>query len=278
MRYHGRVMSRRLVALVAAFILPIAIAYGFYEFSRELAPPGLRADHPQILSFIPWCLPLAFLMSWIAGKGPQGHAWSGLLGALVGGVVGFVYFWALLITTNGMFLLYPFSVVAAWTLGASFALMIAWTPRQPLGWALDLAAVVAIVGLLRWQIGIEMQPKPVLTVLWRPGTTQQEGMNERDRLFMIRTVNGKDYPPGVFQFSAVSAGPEGLHFEDVPGIDTTGIAIVFSPRATETQRADILKSALSSPLVARAAWAPPGLYEREQARVSKHADMVKPGY
>jgi hypothetical protein len=270
-------MSRRLLALLAAFVLPIAIAYGFYEFSREIAPPALRADNPQILTFIPWCLPLAFLVSWIAGKGPQGHAWSGLFGALVGGVVGFVYFWALLITTNGMFLAYPFSVVAAWTLGASLALMLAWTPKHPLAWALDAATVVAIFALVRWQIGSELQPKPVLAVLWRPGTTQQEGMNERDRLFMIRTVNGKDYPPGVFQFSAVSAGPEGLHFEDVPGIDTTGIAIVFSPRATETQRAEVLASALSSPLVARAAWAPPGAYEKEQARLAADAGIRTEG-
>ena len=259
-------MSRRLVALLAAFVLPIAVAYGFYEFTRELAPPGVIKDDPQILSFIPWCIPLAFLVSWIAGKGPRGHAWSGLLGALVGGVVGFVYFWALLITTNGMFLYYPFSVVAAWTLGASFALMIAWTPQQPAAYAIDVATLLAIFGLLRWQVGIELQPKPVLAVLWRPGTSQQDGVNESDRLFMIPTVNGKDYAPGVFQFSALSAGPEGIHFEDVPGVETTGVAIVFTPRATETQRAEIVKSALSSPLAVRVSWAPAGAYETAYAK------------
>ena len=260
-------MSRRFIALIAAFVLPIALAYGFFEFSREIAPPGLRVDDPQLLSFIPWCLPLAFLCSWIASRGWAGaHAWSGLVGAIIGGMVGFVYFWALLITTNGMFLAYPFSVVGAWTLGASLALMLAWTPRKPMAWVLDAATVVAMFGLLRWQIGIELQPKPVLAVLWRPGTTQQEGMNEKERLFMIPAVNGKDFAPGVFRFSDVCAGPEGIHFEHVDGIETTGIAIVFSPHATEAQRADMLKAALSSPVTARASWAPPGAYEEAYNR------------
>ena len=116
------------------------------------------------------------------------------------------------------------------------------------------------------QVGIELQPKPVLAVLWRPGTTQQESVKEQDRLFMISTVNGKDFAPGVFQFAEVSAGPEGVHFERVEGTETTGVAVVFSPRATETQRAEILQSALSSPLVARAAWAAPGVYEEAYAR------------
>ena len=255
-------MSRRLVALFAALVLPLVLAYGFFEFTRGI----VHVDDPQLLAFAPWSVPLAFLCSWIASKGPKdAHAWNGLLGAFVGGVVGFVYFWALLITTNGMFLGFPFSVVAAWTLGASLALMLAWTPRLPVAWLVDVATVAALCALVIWQVSIELKPKPVLAVLFRPGTTSAELAQERDRLFLIDTVRGKDFPPGVFQFGEASAGPEGIRLRKGAEVDTAGVAVVFSPHSTQTQRDEVVRSALSSSLVARIAWAAPGAYEAAQA-------------
>lgn len=265
-------MQRRLVALFAAFFLPLLLAYGFYEFARSINVPALRANDPELLAFAPWSLPLAFLLSYVAGKGPQGHAWSGLFGALVGGVIGFVYFWALLITTNGMFLGFPFSVVGAWTIGASLALMLAWTPAKPVAWVLDAASVAAIFSLLRWQIGIEMQPKPVLAVLYKPGTTQEQQMKEQERLFMISSVNGKDFAPGVLRIEQAAAGPDGVHLFTIAQLDTMGVSIVFSPHASSEQREEIVRAALTSPLVARVAWAPPGQFEREyEASATEYA-------
>ena len=86
------------------------------------------------------------------------------------------------------------------------------------------------------------------------------------RLFLIDTVRGKDFPPGVFLIGDASADPAGIHFEQVEGVDTSGVTIVFSPRASSQQREDVVRSALSSPLVARVAWAAPGAYEAAEAK------------